>query len=148
VKEICVVAAVIWRNGRILAAQRGPCTTRAGCWEFPGGTVEQNETEEACLAREIAEELCLEVTVCERLLSVSHDYPDVRVLLHAYRCECAPGEPALCVHQALRWLLPAELDQVTWSDADRPVVEMLRAETAQESPSLGVLGGARGGGKV
>ena len=128
-REIRVVAAVIWRNGRVLAAQRAAGATRAGYWEFPGGTVELEESDEECLAREIREELSLEVTVGEELLSVTHQYPDLGVRLHAYRCECPEGEPVLRAHQALRWLLPAELDQVTWSEADRPVVAQLQTGT-------------------
>ncbi len=131
-REIRVVAAVIWRNGRVLAAQRAPGTTRAGYWEFPGGTVELDESDEGCLAREIREELCLEVTVGERLVSVTHEYPDLRVRLYAYRCECPEGEPVLRAHQALCWLLPAELDQLTWSEADRPVVALLYGISGRE----------------
>jgi 8-oxo-dGTP diphosphatase len=127
-REIHVTAALVRRGGRLLAAQRPEGETRGGCWEFPGGKIEVGESPEGCLARELHEELALEVSVRDHYLSVTHDYPDVRVHLHAYLCEVAGGTPTPLEHQRIRWLSPQELPALSWSEADRPIVEKLIAE--------------------
>jgi 8-oxo-dGTP diphosphatase len=120
---IRVVAAVIVREGRVLAALRPPHKREGGKWELPGGKVEPGETDAAALARELAEELDVVATVGEPFGSVRHG--DVE--MHALRCEVA-GEPRAVEHAALRWLARAELSDVEWAGADVPLVERLRGE--------------------
>jgi len=123
-----VTAAVLEREGRLLAAQRREDVgdPRGGSWELPGGKIEPGESPEACLARELREELSLEVEVGAHLLSVSHDYPDRRILLHAYRCTLLAGTPQPSAHQAVAWLAPSEVEGRVWSAADRPILAWLK----------------------
>jgi len=127
-REIHVTAAVLVREGRVLAARRPEGASRGGLWELPGGKVEPGESRAACLCRELREELGIEVQVGQPLCSVTHDYPDLRVHLHAFRCTWARGTLRPTAHDALRWLGPDELWDVSWSEADRPIVERLSAE--------------------
>jgi 8-oxo-dGTP diphosphatase len=119
-----VTAAVIWRGGRLLAARRRADQARGGLWELPGGKREPGEELEGCLARELREELGIEVSVGERLLSTCHDYPELRVRLHAFACTLVAGEPVAREHQAVRWLTSDELRSVTWSPADLPLIAL------------------------
>jgi mutator protein MutT len=123
-----VTAAVLVHEGRLLAARRPEGKARGGLWELPGGKQEPGETLEACLARELFEELGIEVAVGERLCRVTHDYPEVRVRLHAFRCRWVSGELAPTEHDRLRWLQSNELGSVSWSPADRPIIARLRRE--------------------
>jgi 8-oxo-dGTP diphosphatase len=124
-RELQVVAGIVERDGLILVAQRPAGDARAGRWEFPGGKLEPGETAEDCLARELAEELAIEVHAPAWLLSVTHDYPDLRVHLHAYRCRWRAGEPVAREHACVRWVAPAALAELDWSDADRPIAARL-----------------------
>lgn len=121
-----VVAAVLRRRQRVLAARRPPGKARAGCWEFPGGKVEPGESHVQALRRELLEELGLLAEVGEHILSLEHDYPDLRLSLHAYACR-SDDEPVAREHVELRWLAPAELLAVPWSEADRRLAEALAA---------------------
>jgi len=129
VTRLEVVAGIVLRAGRVLAARRAEGGPRGGCWELPGGKVEPGEQEPQTLARELREELELAVSVGRRFLTVEHDYPDLRIRLHAYLCR-AGGEPTAREHQALRWLAPDELLAVAWSAADRLLVEALQRAIA------------------
>ena len=121
-----VVAAVLRRDGRLLAACRPPGKARAGCWELPGGKVEPGESHAQALRRELREELALEVEVGAHFLSVEHDYADLLLRLHAYHCRIADdGEPLAREHVELRWLAAEELLAVPWSGADRRLLEAL-----------------------
>jgi mutator protein MutT len=135
-KQIEVIAGILSRGGRVLVAKRGRAMSRPGLWEFPGGTVERGETAEGCLARELAEELGIEVRVGERVLSSSHEDPALRILLHAHRVELVRGEPAALEHEEIAWLLPEELGRLALSPADLPIAARLlaEAESAREEP--------------
>lgn len=113
-----VVAAAIVRDGRVLAAQRPFGNREGGLWELPGGKVELGETEQVALEREIREELGFDVIARERIGEVPWD----GLRLCCWRCDVVSGEPALIEHLAVRWLLPAELDEVAWAPADVPLL--------------------------
>lgn len=119
---IRVVAGVVVRDGRILAAQRGPHGREPLLWEFPGGKVEGGESDADALVRELREELGIDVAV-EGLVGESvHAYAHARIHLVAYRCRLVSGEPEAREHAALRWLLPSELGSVRWAPADVPLL--------------------------
>jgi mutator protein MutT len=106
---IDVTAAVIEKDGRVLLAQR-PSTGRHPLrWEFPGGKVEQGEGLRECLAREMAEEMGVEVAVGEKLSEVEHTYPDMNVRLIAYACEITRGRLQHIGCNAHSWVALEEL---------------------------------------
>ena len=131
-KSIEVVAAIIRRNDRILATQRGYGEFKDG-WEFPGGKTERGETPQQALIREIKEELKSEILVGEKLCTVEYDYPKFHLTMHCFWCDLLDGEPVLLEHEAARWLTADELNSVDWLPADVQVVEAILADSASIS---------------
>jgi mutator protein MutT len=127
VETIEVTAAIIKRDGALLIAQRLPESHLGGLWEFPGGKRETDETLEACLQRECAEELGVEVRVGELLRVVEHTYPEVRVKLHFFECFLVGGEPEALGCQAVRWVSPKELSAFRFPPADSHLIEELKS---------------------
>lgn len=126
-KTIEVVAAVIVRDNAILATQRG-YGDFAGGWEFPGGKVEEGETPEQALVREIAEELDAVISVDGFLTTVEHDYPNFHLTMHCYASHVEEGELTLLEHSAAKWLTRDLLDSVEWLPADLPVVAAIKQQ--------------------
>ena len=126
-KSSHVVAAIIVRDGSILATQRGYGEYQGG-WEFPGGKVEPGEDEPEALEREISEELAVRIRVGRRVTCVSYDYPSFHLDMGCYLCTIAEGEPRLIEHEAARWLAPADIDSVDWLPADVLVVRALKEQ--------------------
>ncbi len=121
-KQIEVVAAIIHDDeGRIFATQRGYGDYKDG-WEFPGGKIEQGETPEEALKREIWEELETKIVVERLIQTVDYDYPAFHLTMHCFWCHIGSGSLTLKEHEAARWLKPEELDSVDWLPADRIVV--------------------------
>ncbi|MGW0017068.1 (deoxy)nucleoside triphosphate pyrophosphohydrolase [Rhodococcus sp. NPDC003382] len=112
-----VVAAALFRNGRLLLAQRTGPAELAGLWELPGGKVEPGETVEDALRRELREELGVDVSGGERI-GAAVPLPDGRMLC-AYRVELVDGVPAPLEHSALRWVDAAELAMLPLVPNDR-----------------------------
>ncbi len=124
-KEIEVVAAIIRKEGRIFATQRGYGEWQ-DWWEFPGGKMEVGETREAALRREIREELSAEISVDDFLCTVEYDYPKFRLRMHCFLCSLLTDGLHLNEHEAAKWLSIDELDCVKWLPADLKVLEELR----------------------
>ena len=124
-KQIEVVAAVIRKDGRVFATQRGYGDWE-GWWEFPGGKIELGETPEEALRREISEELQADVSVDEFLCTVEYDYPKFHLTMHCYFCSLLSETFHLNEHDAAQWLKADELDNVRWLPADVMVVEELK----------------------
>lgn len=124
-KQIEVVAAVIRKDGRIFATQRGYGDWK-DWWEFPGGKMEQGETPEEALKREIQEELQAEISVDEFLCTVEYDYPGFHLRMHCFICSLLTEALHLNEHEAAKWLAMDELDSVKWLLADVLVVKELR----------------------
>jgi len=122
-KHVTVVAAVIERNRKILCVQRGKSALPyiSEKWEFPGGKIEANETEQETIVREIREELHMDFVVGAKLMVVEHRYPDFHLTMHTYR-GTSNDEPQLTEHLAYRWLDIAALPSLDWAEADVPVV--------------------------
>lgn len=116
-KIINVVAAVIMKEGRVFATQRGYGEFKDG-WEFPGGKVEAGESPEEALRREIREELEVEVNVGDLIDTIEYDYPAFHLSMKCYACTIAGGSPHLLEHEAARWLSADQLDSVAWLPAD------------------------------
>ncbi len=124
-----VVAAVLEDGaGRVLIAQRPAHKHLALKWEFPGGKIEPNESPEAALARELHEELGVEIEISRALPVFEHDYGDIVIAMHPFVCRIAPrsSAPQAHEHAALRWVLLAELATLDLAAADLPIVAALR----------------------
>ena len=126
---VLVVAGVIRRRSdpekRVLLVRRGPGQSGAGFWEFPGGKVEHQESPEAALIREIAEELSLSVQVQELVGEKDFAYPAKTIRLRVYWAQCEKEDVKLSEHDAMKWCLPQEILVEELSEADRPFVALL-----------------------
>ena len=123
---LVVAAALYDAAGRVLIAQRPPGSHQAGRWEFPGGKVAHGESEGAALARELREELGVEVQACRPFMRLEHRYPDRHVELSLWIVERFSGSPRALDGQQLRWVAPPLLGHEDLLEADRPFVEALR----------------------
>ena len=123
-KVLVVAAAVVEREGRILITKRQAGVHLEGYWEFPGGKCAPGETLEACLERELHEELAIEATVGSKLLSTAHDYDERHVELHFFTCRIH-GEPTPQLGQELRWIARSELQTLPFPPADAELIMLL-----------------------
>jgi len=126
-KQIEVVAAIIRKEDKLFATQRGYGEWK-DWWEFPGGKMEAGETPEEALKREIREELSTEISVDEFLCTVEYDYPKFHLTMYCYLCSLLTETLYLNEHEAARWLSPNELDTVKWLPADRIVLDAIARE--------------------
>ena len=126
-KQIEVVAAIIRKEDKIFATQRGYGDFK-DWWEFPGGKMEVGETPEEALVREIREELSAEISVDEFLCTVEYDYPSFHLKMHCYLCSLVTEALHLNEHEAAKWLTKDELDGVKWLPADVEVVEVIKSK--------------------
>lgn len=120
-----VTAALIEEGGRILLARRKPGKHMGGRWELPGGKIEPGESPEQSLARELAEELGIEVRVGELLCNACFEDDAVRLELLVYRVERLAGEPRLLEHEEICWVAPRDIKEYDLADSDRSAVERL-----------------------
>ena len=123
-KQIEVVAAIIRKDNKIFATQRGYGEWK-DWWEFPGGKMEAGEFPEEALKREIREELSTDISVDDLLCTVEYDYPKFHLTLHCYLCSLLAETLRLNEHESARWLTKDELDTVRWLPADLEVVDMI-----------------------
>lgn len=128
-KTVRVVAAVIKaknENGEpiIFATQRGYGEFKGG-WEFPGGKIEDGETPQEALKREIMEELDTEIAVGELIETIDYDYPTFHLSMDCFWCEIVKGDLVLKEHEAAKWLKKEQLGDVEWLPADVTVIETI-----------------------
>ena len=124
-KTINVVAAIIRDQDKIFATQRGYGAFKGG-WEFPGGKIEEGESKEEALKREIMEELDTKIQVGELFETVKYDYPDFRLIMDCYFCTIESGTLNLKEHLSAKWLTKETIDSVEWLAADLELVEHLK----------------------
>jgi mutator protein MutT len=125
-KCIEVSAALIFRDGKLLIAQRHPDSHQGGLWEFPGGKCEPGESFERCLVRELREELGIEVVVGGLFEEISHDYADRSVHLRFFTCRLVSGEPQPLDCAGVKWVGQAELAGHDFPAADARLLDKLR----------------------
>lgn len=124
-QPIRVTAAIVEHGGRFLVARRRHEGVRGGLWEFPGGKVEPGEDDRTALARELEEELGVQVAPGDALGTVDWSYPDVTIRLVGYWCTIIRGTPTTCEHEEVRWVNREELSGLAWCEADAPLVAAL-----------------------
>lgn len=124
-KTINVVAAIIIKDNKIFATQRGYGEFKDG-WEFPGGKVELGEAPENAIVREIKEELDTVIEVIEYFDTVEYDYPNFHLSMKCYICTVVSGKLELLEHEAAKWLDKDFLDSVAWLPADLGLVDKLK----------------------
>src|ERR1017187_5593392 len=126
-QTIEVSAGLVFRQGKLLITQRHAGAHLGGLWEFPGGKREPQETFEACLVRELREELGIEVEVGDILESLPHDYPGKSVHLKFFRCRWKQGEPKTLDCADFKWISRAELNDYEFPAADARVLKLLNS---------------------
>lgn len=130
-KTIPVVAAIIIRtsqqgNRQAFATQRGYGDWK-GWWEFPGGKIEEGESPEAALEREILEELATQIKVGERIGTIEYDYPAFHLSMKCFACQVVSGKLELLEHENSAWLAKENLHSVKWLPADELILDKVTA---------------------
>jgi 8-oxo-dGTP diphosphatase len=124
-KTIKVVAAIIHRDNKVLATQRGYGEFK-GRWEFPGGKIEAGELPQEALVREIKEELDTIIQVEDLIDTIEYDYPTFHLSMDCFWAKILYGDLVLCEHEAAKWISKDELDDVDWLPADVLLINKLR----------------------
>ena len=127
-KQIFVVAAIIFNQDKILCVQRGfnKYNYISKKYEFPGGKIEIGESDEKALKREIFEELSMDIIINKFFMAVNHQYPDFHLNMKAYECLCKNNTVILSEHIDYKWLEINELSQLDWVAADLPIIQKLK----------------------
>jgi 8-oxo-dGTP diphosphatase len=124
--RMIVTAAVIEENGRFLVTRRLEGMHLEGYWEFPGGKCEPGESLDACLRRELREELGCDATIGKELLAVTHEYPERVIELHFVKCGLT-SDPKALLGQEMRWVSRDDLPSLKFPPADDELIALLRA---------------------
>ena len=127
-KKVLQVAVGVIKNtqGEILIALRDRSAHQGGLWEFPGGKIEQDETVEKALTRELKEELDIDVEAALPLITINHDYADLSVRLKVWSVERFLGQAKSCEGQPLKWVKPCELEYFSFPEANLPIISAVR----------------------
>lgn len=127
-KIVTTVAGVIKNEkGEILCTLRdqGKYDYVSFKWEFPGGKIEEGETEQETLTRELQEELEIDVKIGNFFYQVEHDYPDFHLSMTIYECDLISKEMKMNVHKSIKWLAPKDIMTLDWAEADIPVAKLI-----------------------
>ena len=124
-KKLHVVCAVIRKDDKIFATQRGYGEFKDG-WEFPGGKIESGETPQQALKREIHEELDTEINVGDQIETVEYDYPEFHLSMQCFWCNVLSGKLTLLEAEDARWLTKDTIESVDWLPADKELVQKIK----------------------
>ena len=119
---IPVVAGIIAKQGKVLLGQRPEGSSLAGVWEFPGGKIEPSESPELALKRELKEELGIDADISKLLLSTTHQYGDVGIIILFFKVDYWKGEPRTHHHNGLKWVSKQELTEIELPEANQKVL--------------------------
>jgi A/G-specific adenine glycosylase len=122
------VAVIINDQGQFLIDRRPSEGLLGGLWEFPGGKIEAGETAEACIVREVQEEIGIAIKVTRPLITLDHAYTHFKVTLHVYICQYVAGEPQAIACEEVRWVTLAEMAQYPFPKANSKIIAALQAE--------------------
>lgn len=124
-KTIEVVAAVIYDNNNNILITKRKHKMFNGLWEFPGGKIEPNESHQQALIREIKEELEINISVGEFIITIEYDYPDFHLIMHAYKAYIINGNINLSVHSDIKWINNETSKGIEWVPADINIVNKI-----------------------
>ncbi|ULG73696.1 (deoxy)nucleoside triphosphate pyrophosphohydrolase [Macrococcus brunensis] len=127
-KYIKVVGAVIIKDHKILCAQRSETMSLPLLWEFPGGKIEEGETPEAALVRELKEEMNCDIKVLNKVETTIYEYDFAIIELSTFYSELINGEVHLTEHKQIKWLPANDLESLEWAPADIPAVQKITKE--------------------
>ena len=129
-KHIEVVAGVIEFDNKILCMERdrGKYDYVSFKWEFPGGKIEEGETKEQALKRELREEMEMDVELNDHFIDVYHEYPDFSMNMYVFKCTAKSKDLKMNVHHDFMWVEKNQLNKLDWADADKPIVKKLLSE--------------------
>ena len=129
-KTVNIVGALITgKDGRILVAQRpfSEIPYKSYKWEFPGGKVEENESSQEALIREIREELDCNIKVEDKIGEIEYDYPDFKLKMDLYLCQLVEGSlPNALEHNQIKWIRPEEINSLDWLEADYEILPLIQ----------------------
>lgn len=124
-KTIYVVAAIIIQNQKVFCCQRKDEGLLAKKWEFPGGKIEEGETKEEALIREIKEELNTDIKVIERYMTINHKYESFNLIMDTYFCAVIKGNLELREHMDAKWVQNNQLKDLDWAEADVTIINKI-----------------------
>jgi A/G-specific adenine glycosylase len=122
------VAVITDEQGNILIDRRKQEGLLGGLWEFPGGKIEPDETVEACVSREIKEELGIEIEVQDRLITIEHAYTHFKVTLNVFNCKHLSGDPQPLECDEVKWVTLDEIDQYPFPKANSQIIEAIKQQ--------------------
>lgn len=138
-KRVRVVGAIIRRNNTVFAARRNPDRSAGGLWEFPGGKIESDETPEKALARELREELDVEISVGALVDQSLSEVAGTTIELSCYAADLVGAEPTSSTdHDAMAWVDVHDLNQFEWAPGDVPIIQRLSQNLPEASPTQGL----------
>lgn len=120
-----IAAGVIYKQGKTLIQQRLSEGLLGGLWEFPGGKIEEGESLQECVAREVREELGIEVRVGHEIIAVDHAYSHFSITLHAFHCEFVSGRVKMVSAQKWKWVKPEELELYAFPAANKKIIQKI-----------------------
>ena len=138
------VTCAIIRNeeNEVLVVQRGEKSDHPFKWEFPGGKLNDNETAEECILREIKEELSIDIVICKRMADVEYDYGNKQIKLIPFICDTLDDLPLLSEHMAFKWLNPVDLEKIDFSEADIIVADRYLRENEKVKEQANNISGS------
>ena len=123
---ILVTCGIILKGNEILVTQRSELMKLPLKWEFPGGKINPDETEEECLKRELKEELNIEIEILKKMVPNIHNYPSFVIKLIPFLVKYVSGEIILLEHVTYKWVYKNDMDNLDWAEADLPIVEQIK----------------------